>query len=105
VTVLHLNHRKKKNSITQITLLSSMKNDVMREFKRYEGIKTHTWEYMKVNLTHNEGIKTLNNAVKHLKLEEDHIEASKSQETETTVHLTGSISHGGQSQKRKSNDG
>jgi hypothetical protein len=82
-----------------------MKNDVMREFKRYEGIKTHIWEYMKVNLTHNEGIKTLNNVVRHLKLEEDHIEASKSQETETTVHLIGSISHGGQSQKRKSNDG
>jgi hypothetical protein len=58
-----------------------------------------------VNLTHNEGIKTLNDAVRHLELEEDRIEASKPQETETTVHLAGSSSHGGQSQKRKSNDG
>jgi hypothetical protein len=55
----------------------------------------HTWEYMKVNLTHNEGIKTLNDAVRHLKLKEYRIKASKSQKTETAVHLTGSSSHGG----------
>jgi hypothetical protein len=65
----------------------------------------HTWEHMKVNLTQNESIKTLNNAVRYLELEEDRIEASKPQETETTVHLIGSSSHGGQDQKRKSNDG
>jgi hypothetical protein len=58
-----------------------------------------------VNLTHNEGIKTLNDAVRHLELEEDRIEASKPQKTETTVHLAGSSSHGGQGKKRKSNDG
>jgi gag-polypeptide of LTR copia-type len=40
----------------------------------------YTWEHMKVNLTHNEGIKT-------------------------TMHLAGSSYHGGQGQKRKSNDG
>jgi hypothetical protein len=49
---------------------------------------------MKVNLTHNEGIKTLNDAVRHLELEEDRIEVSKPQETEITVHLAGSSSHG-----------
>jgi gag-polypeptide of LTR copia-type len=65
----------------------------------------YIWEHMKVNLTHNERIKTLNDAVRHLELEEDRIEASKPQETETTVHLAGSSSHGGQGQKRKSNDG
>jgi hypothetical protein len=32
---------------------------------------------MKVDLTHNEGIKTLNDAVMYLKLEEDRIEASE----------------------------
>jgi Zinc knuckle len=58
-----------------------------------------------VNLTHNKGIKTLNDAVGHLELEEDRIEASKPQKTETTVYLVGSSSHGGQGQKRKSNDG
>jgi hypothetical protein len=66
---------------------------------------SYIWEHMKVNLTHNEGIKTLNDAVRHLELEEDRIKASKPQETETTVHLAGSSSHGGQGQKRKSNDG
>jgi gag-polypeptide of LTR copia-type len=34
----------------------------------------YTWEHMKVNLTHNEGIKTINDAVRHLELEEDRIE-------------------------------
>ena len=60
---------------------------------------------MKVNLTHNESIKTLNDATRHLELEEDRIEASKPQNTETAVHLAGSCSHGGQGQKRKSNYG
>jgi hypothetical protein len=60
---------------------------------------------MKMNLTHNEGIKTLNDTVRHLELEEDRIEASKPQETKTTVHLASSSSHGGQGQKRKSNNG
>jgi len=166
---------KKKNSIARITLLSSMENDVMREFRKYDLAKEmwialkqkfggtsvtklrqltirfdtykkrpnhsmrqhlremsnmiselkdaghvltdeqqlqavirslpHTWEHMKVNLTHNESIKTLNDAARHLELEEDRIEASKSQETETAVHLAGSSSHGGQGQKRKSNFG
>jgi ATP-dependent protease HslVU (ClpYQ) ATPase subunit len=48
----------------------------------------HIWEHMKVNLTHNEDIKTLNDAVRHLELEEDRIEASKPQETEITMHLS-----------------
>jgi hypothetical protein len=52
----------------------------------------YIWEHMKVNLTHNEGIKTLNVAVRHLELDEDRIEVSKPQETETTVHLAGSNS-------------
>jgi hypothetical protein len=55
----------------------------------------YTWKHMKVNLTHNEGIKTLNDDVRHLELEEDRIEASKPQETKTTAHLAGSSSHGG----------
>jgi hypothetical protein len=37
----------------------------------------HTWVHLKVNLTQNESIKTLNNGVRHLELEEDRIEASK----------------------------
>jgi hypothetical protein len=56
----------------------------------------HIWEHMKVNLTHNKGIKTLNNAVRHLELDEDRIETSKPQKTEITVHLASSSSHGGQ---------
>jgi hypothetical protein len=52
---------------------------------------------MKVNLSYNEGIKTLNDALRHLKVEEDHMEASKHQESETVVYLAGSSSHGGQS--------
>jgi Zinc knuckle len=64
----------------------------------------HIWEHIKVNLTHNEGIKTLNDAVRHLELKEYCIEASKPQKTKTTVYLTGSCSHGGQGQKCKTND-
>jgi hypothetical protein len=56
---------------------------------------SYIWEHMKVNLTHNEGIKTLNDVFRHLELEEVRIETSKPQKTETTVHLTGSSSHGG----------
>ncbi|XP_078171522.1 uncharacterized protein LOC144565598 [Carex rostrata] len=63
----------------------------------------HTWEHMKVNLTNNESVTTFNDAARHLELEEDRIEASKPQETESAVHLAGSSSNGGQYQKRKSN--
>jgi hypothetical protein len=58
-----------------------------------------------VNLTHNECIKTLNDVVRHLELEEDRIETLKPQETKTAVHLAGSRSHGGQGHKCESNDG
>jgi hypothetical protein len=40
-------------------------------------------------------LKLLNDTVRYLKLEEDRIEASKPQKTETTVYLAGLSSHGG----------
>ena len=130
---------KRKNSLARITLLSSMENDVMREFRRFDLAKDmwsalaqrfggtslsklrsltikfdtykkrpensmkkhlremsnmiselkdaghvltdeqqvqavirslpHSWEHMKIHLTHNEGIRTLEDAMKHLELE------------------------------------
>jgi hypothetical protein len=60
---------------------------------------------MKVNLTHDEGIKTINNVVKHLKFEEDHIEASKPHKTKTAMRLADSSSYGWQGQKCMLNDG
>ena len=37
----------------------------------------HSWEHMKVNMTHNENIKTFANIVCHLELEDEHLEAAK----------------------------
>jgi hypothetical protein len=39
----------------------------------------YIWEHMKVvlKLTHNKSIKTLNDAIRYLELEEDHIKTSK----------------------------
>jgi hypothetical protein len=54
---------------------------------------------MKVNLTHNESIKTLNDADMHLKLKEDRIETSKPKKFETAMHLASSSSFGGQGHK------
>ncbi|KAK9122763.1 hypothetical protein Sjap_012365 [Stephania japonica] len=160
---------KKKNSTARITLLSSMENDIMREFKSYDVAKImwealkkkfggtsvtklrqltikfdtykkrpnhnmrqhlrelsnminelreaghiltdeqqvqavirslpHNWEHMKVNLTHNENIKTLNDAGRHLELEEDRIEASR---PDTDVYMASSSNKRGYSgYKRK----
>ena len=137
---------KKKNSTARIILLSSMDDDIMREFKKYEitkgmwftlskrfagtsitkirsltiqfdtykkryehNMKKHlrqmsnmisehkevghtltdeqqvqamicslpqSWEHIKMHLTHNENIKTLEDARRHLELEEDRLMAS-----------------------------
>ncbi|KAK9126341.1 hypothetical protein Scep_015187 [Stephania cephalantha] len=54
---------------------------------------------MKVNLTHNENIKTLNDAGRHLELEEDRIEASR---PDTDVYMASSSNKKGHSgYKRK----
>ena len=37
----------------------------------------HSWEHMKVNMTHNENIKTFANIVRHLEHEDEHLEAAK----------------------------
>ena len=49
----------------------------------------HSWEHMKIHLTHNEGIRTLEDAMKHLELEEDRLEANKSS---AEVYMTESSS-------------
>ena len=160
---------KRKNSIARITLLSSMDDDVMREFRHFgyamdiwSELKTkfgetsvaklrsltikfdsykkradhnmkkhlrhmsnlivelkdaghvltdeqqiqavirslpHSWDNMKMHLTHHEGIKTLSDVSRHLELEEERLEAAK---PSAEVHMVGSSSHGGKS-KRKYN--
>ena len=47
---------KKKNSIARITLLSSMENDIMREFKRFENAK-EMWEALALRFSHTSVIK------------------------------------------------
>ena len=37
----------------------------------------HSWEHMKVNMTHNENIKTFVDIARHLKLEDERLEAAK----------------------------
>ena len=51
-----------------------------------------------MHLTHNENIKTLEDAMPHLDLEEDHLMANK---TSVDVYMTGSNSHGGKWCKHK----
>ncbi|MBW0583023.1 hypothetical protein O181_122738 [Austropuccinia psidii MF-1] len=159
---------KRKNSLARITLLSSMENDVMREFKRFENAKEmwealaarfghisvtrlrqltirfdsykkphgqtmkqhlrkmsnminelkdaghvltdeqqvqavirslpQSWEHMKVHLTHNENIKTFEDAMRHLELEEDRLLAAK---PDAELYHASSSSHGASSSKRK----
>ena len=55
-----------------------------------------------MHLTHNESIKTLNDASCHLELEEDRIEASR---PNADVYMASSILKGGKSFKSKSYDG
>ena len=38
----------------------------------------HSWEHMKVNMTHNENIKTFADIARHLELEDEILEAAKS---------------------------
>ena len=51
-----------------------------------------------MHLTHNENIKTLEDSMRHLELEEDRFMASK---TNTDVYMVGSSSHGGKWRKHK----
>ena len=37
----------------------------------------YSWEHMKVNMTHNEIIKTFADIARHLELEDEHLEAAK----------------------------
>ncbi|XP_031258566.1 uncharacterized protein LOC116116653 [Pistacia vera] len=153
---------KKKNSTARITLLSSMTDDIMRDYRRYEIVKDmwsalaakfggtsiiklrsltikldtykkkpnytmrqhlrqmsnminelrdasvltdeqqaqvviqslpYGWEHMKIHLTHNHVIKTLQDVVRHLGLEEDHISANN--KANTDVYITESNSQCG----------
>ena len=61
-----------------------------------------SWEHMKMHLTHNKNIKTLENATCHLKLEEDRLMASK---TSDGVYMADSNSHGGKWHKPKFHGG
>ena len=57
----------------------------------------HTWDNMKMHLTHNEGIKTLSDVSRHLELEEERLEAAK---PSTEVYLAGSSSQGGRFKRK-----
>ena len=52
----------------------------------------HSWEHMKIHLTHNENIKTLEDAMRHLELEEDHLEAAN---PSIDAYMDRPCSHGG----------
>ena len=163
---------KRKNSLARITLLSSMENDIMREFRSYDlakdmwsTLKTkfgatsvtklrsltikfdtykkkseHTmkkhlremsnmicelkdaghvltdeqqvqaiirslpqsWEHMKMHLTHNENIRTMDDVVRHLELEEERLESSK---PNTNVYMAESSSRKSFGQKREHQGG
>ena len=52
----------------------------------------HSWEHMKMHLTHNANIRTLEDVMRHLELEEDCLKAAK---PSTDVYMVGPSSHGG----------
>ena len=153
---------KRKNSIARITMLSSMDDDIMREFRKHgmamdiwsalkskfgetsvtrlrsltirfdtykklpnDSMRKHlrkmsnmvtelkdvghvltdeqqvqavihslptSWDQLKMHLTHNEGIKNMEDVGRHLELEEERLEAAK---PSTEVYVAGSSSHGG----------
>lgn len=56
------------------------------------------WEYMKMHLTCNESVKTLEDAMCHLQLKEDLLMASK---PGSNVYMDGFNSQGGKGRKRK----
>ena len=51
-----------------------------------------SWDQLKMHLTHNEGIKNMEDVGRHLELEEERLEAAK---PSTEVYMAGSSSHGG----------
>ena len=61
-----------------------------------------SWEHMKMHFTHNEGIKTLKDAMRHLELEEDCLMVNK---TSFDVCMAGYNSHGGKWGKHKFHSG
>ena len=60
------------------------------------------WEHIKMHLTYNENIRTLEDAMRHLELEEDRLMDNK---TITDVYMTSSSSHGGKWGKCKFHGG
>ena len=62
----------------------------------------HSWEHMNIYLTHNESIKSFEDAMRHLELEEDRLLAAK---TDSSVYIAGPGSHGASSSKRKRQGG
>jgi transposase InsO family protein len=62
----------------------------------------NSWEHMKMHLTHNVHIQTMEDAQRHLELEEERLRFNKSS---TDVYMAGSSSQGGKGHKRKSQSG
>ena len=62
----------------------------------------HSWEHMKIHLTYNESIKSFEDAMRHLELEEDRLLAAK---TDSSVYIAGPGLHGASSSKRKRQGG
>ena len=61
-----------------------------------------SWEHVKMNLTHHESIKTLEDAMRHLELKEDRLIVNK---TSVDVYMAGSSLHGGKWRKCKFHGG
>ena len=60
----------------------------------------NSWEHMRMHLIHNESIKTMEDAMRHLELEEDWLLAAKHN---IDVYVAGSSSHEAFNKKRKFN--
>ena len=85
----HLRHM--LNMITELKVVGHTLTDKQQVQAVIRSLP-HSWEHMKMHLTHNESIRTLEDVMRHLELEEDRLEAAKSS---TDVYMVGPISHGG----------
>ena len=83
--------RKMSNMVTELNDARHVLTDEQQIQAVIRSLPT-SWDQLKMHLTHNEGIKNMEDVGKHLELEEDRLDAAK---PSTEVYMAGSSSRGG----------
>ncbi|KAM7465477.1 hypothetical protein LguiB_013039 [Lonicera macranthoides] len=89
---------------TMIRELKAAGNNLSDEQQVQAGIRSlpDSWEHMRVNMTHNENIKTFDDLARHLELEAERLEAAKANNSSYVVH-SGSRKASGSKRKNQNN--